>query len=337
MKIGVIDTDGNFGNDFFKGKNIEIIKFNNKIGKIQNWGFNYTHSEYVCSMIYKENPKAEILLVPVVGEFVKYPVESMISAIYLLIERNVKIINISIGCENINNKKMFEACKYAENKGVIIVASHANINCNKTFPAALKNVIGVLSKKYNSNKMYKYDSNYNNIIVNLETPYVSYVFLNQLFLMNGNSFLTAKFTGFISRYLDEGQININRIVQKLNLDIPIKYPEIRYKVDLIISDRKYSTEQIKYSKIYDNCKHIYSIFDYYTSESRYHSDRENMILIDYSDYQLFMEHKKMIEKLSYLSEYSQGIYKIILRYPYFSTYDLISLNEGNVCFKHYLI
>ena len=242
MRIGVIDTTGNFSNEFFKGKNLRIVNSNKKVGDLENWGFKYSHSEYVCSMIYKENPKAEILLIGVVGKFEKSPVDSIISAIYLLIKRNVKIINISLGQEVACDKKLFMACKYAEEKGVIIVASHANNNSKKAFPANFNNVIGVVSEKNSSDIMYQYDNECNNIIVNLEHPCVSYIFLNQTSLMYGNSFLTAKLTGFISRNLDDSKIDLKTIVQKLNLDIPITYPDIRYKVDFIISDRVLSME-----------------------------------------------------------------------------------------------
>lgn len=256
MRIGVIDTTGNFTDEFFKEKALKIVNSNKNIGELENWGFKYSHSEYVCSMIYKENPKAEILLICAVGKFEKYPVDSIVSSIYLLVRRNAKIINISLGQEVTYDKKLLTACKYAEEKGVIIVASHANKNSKKAFPASFNNVIGVLSEKNKSNSMYTYDSKYNNIIVNIEYPFVSYIFLNQISLMNGNSFLTAKITGFISRYLDGNKIDIKNIVQKLNLDIPIRYPDIRYKVDFIISDRVLSIEQIEYSKLYDNCRGI---------------------------------------------------------------------------------
>lgn len=337
MRIGVIDTTGNFTDEFFKEKALKIVNSNKNIGELENWGFKYSHSEYVCSMIYKENPKAEILLICAVGKFEKYPVDSIVSSIYLLVRRNAKIINISLGQEVTYDKKLLTACKYAEEKGVIIVASHANKNSKKAFPASFNNVIGVLSEKNKSNSMYTYDSKYNNIIVNIEYPFVSYIFLNQISLMNGNSFLTAKITGFISRYLDGNKIDIKNIVQKLNLDIPIRYPDIRYKVDFIISDRVLSIEQIEYSKLYDNCRGIYNIYDYYINIYKHNYQRKCVILIDYFDYKLFIRHRKLIEDLAKLNRYNCAIKEIILRYPYYSTYDLILLNREMVCFNHYLV
>ena len=89
--------------------------------------------------------------------------------------------------------------------------------------------------------------------------------------------------------------------------------------------------------MYDNCRGIYSIFDYYKKTNKFKFKKKNVILIDYSDYKLFISHRKLIEDLAKLNRYNYAIKEIILRYPYYPTYDLILLNRGSVCFKHYLI
>lgn len=97
MKIGVLDTDGLFTYEFFVDKKITVLRGTCNISEkdgIEKSRF--THGEIVCSQILKENPSADIFLIPIIKNE-KCSVLSLINGIQQLIDINVNIINLSIG------------------------------------------------------------------------------------------------------------------------------------------------------------------------------------------------------------------------------------------------
>lgn len=71
-----MDSNGSFDNPFFLDKKIVKIDYKWKDQAYSKGTFGFTHAEYVCSFILKENPEAEIVLVPIVRKNKR----SMISA-----------------------------------------------------------------------------------------------------------------------------------------------------------------------------------------------------------------------------------------------------------------
>ena len=62
----MLDSNGSFDNPFFQDKKIVKIDCKWKGQEYSKDAFGFTHAEYVCSFILKENPEAEIVLVPIV-------------------------------------------------------------------------------------------------------------------------------------------------------------------------------------------------------------------------------------------------------------------------------
>ena len=62
----MLDSNGSFDNPFFQDKKIVKIDCKWKGQEYSKDTFGFTHAEYVCSFILKENPEAEIVLVPIV-------------------------------------------------------------------------------------------------------------------------------------------------------------------------------------------------------------------------------------------------------------------------------
>lgn len=98
----MLDSNGSFDNPFFQDKKIVKIDCKWKGQEYSKDAFGFTHAEYVCSFILKENPEAEIVLVPIVRKNKKSTVLDMIEGIELLIEEQVDIgelvtYNILIG------------------------------------------------------------------------------------------------------------------------------------------------------------------------------------------------------------------------------------------------
>lgn len=94
----MLDSNGSFDNPFFQDKKIVKIDCKWKDQEYTKDAFGFTHAEYVCSFILKENPEAEIILVPIVRKNKKSTVLDMIEGIELLIEEQVdmyKLIDIA--------------------------------------------------------------------------------------------------------------------------------------------------------------------------------------------------------------------------------------------------
>lgn len=87
----MLDSNGSFDNPFFQDKKIVKIDCKWKDQEYTKDAFGFTHAEYVCSFILKENPEAEIILVPIVRKNKKSTVLDMIEGIELLIEEQVEV------------------------------------------------------------------------------------------------------------------------------------------------------------------------------------------------------------------------------------------------------
>lgn len=91
----MLDSNGAFDNPFFQDKKIVKIDCKWKDQEYTKDAFGFTHAEYVCSFILKENPEAEIILVPIVRKNKKSTVLDMIEGIELLIEEQVDIREVT--------------------------------------------------------------------------------------------------------------------------------------------------------------------------------------------------------------------------------------------------
>lgn len=129
MRIGVIDSDAIFQHPFFYGKKIEIKRMNPGYC-IKNKNFPFSHAEYVCACILLENPTSEILLYNIIGGNAGNEGELLYRSLEALIEKNVDIINISLGVEIPFSKELYDLCKKSP---VPIVAAHANNNQTASF------------------------------------------------------------------------------------------------------------------------------------------------------------------------------------------------------------
>lgn len=186
MRIGVIDSDAIFQHPFFYGKKIEIKRMNPGYC-IKNKNFPFSHAEYVCACILLENPTSEILLYNIIGGNAGNEGELLYRSLEALIEKNVDIINISLGVEIPFSKELYDLCKKSP---VPIVAAHANNN-QTAYPASYDNVIGI-RREFDGNVILKRSGN-QNLLLNNKT-YVSFKQLDQEHLMQGNSWYTAKLT-----------------------------------------------------------------------------------------------------------------------------------------------
>lgn len=69
--IGVLDTEGFLRDKFFSTFDIEKINLVEECEKIRENENTFSHAEYVCAAILKENPECRIILVSIVNKKMK--------------------------------------------------------------------------------------------------------------------------------------------------------------------------------------------------------------------------------------------------------------------------
>lgn len=223
MKIGVLDTDGDFKHRFFRDKKLDIRRKSIN-GEYRKYGIGFTHGEMVCSMILKENPQAEIILYPIISENMKCSVLELIRGIESLIESGVDIINLSVGDEYNYHPELESICKDAQRQGILIVAAHSNRNVYATYPADLSFVVGVKCIDKNSpEKIMLFDESHNEVI--FSSSYFSLYHLEIPRLIQGNSFACAKISGLLSCHKDSFREALKNFIKndfeiKVSIDGP---------------------------------------------------------------------------------------------------------------------
>ena len=195
----MLDSNGSFDNPFFQDKKIVKIDCKWKGQEYSKDTFGFTHAEYVCSFILKENPEAEIVLVPIVRKNKKSTVLDMIEGIELLIEEQVDIINMSMGDEYKYHKEIEEVCRAATEKGILIVAAYSNQKAEATYPASFPFVMGVRCLDMeNPVQVLQYDEKKNDVIFSCGLFFLYH--LGIPVLHPGNSLACAVVTGYLSNY-----------------------------------------------------------------------------------------------------------------------------------------
>lgn len=216
MRIGVLDTDGEFRTDYFIGKKLKIIRTDGIEKFERNPGF--SHAEYVCAHIFKENPKAEIILIPIIKSNMKCSVADLIRGIKTLMHLKVDMINISAGDEYRYHSELENVCREVYNKGIFIVAAHSNHSVKATYPASFPFVYGVRAEdEKESEKILWIDTKNRDIL--FSSSYYSVYHLGIPKMHCGNSFACARITGILSCVETGGQ----KFIEKFSESIFNKY------------------------------------------------------------------------------------------------------------------
>lgn len=197
-KIAVIDTGINLEYRDFNNKNIEIVD----IIKSKTYGDLNGHGTSCCGEIIKYNPKAELVILPVLNENCTCSLEQLYYALLYCNRRNdIGIINLSLSC-GIDDQEIIRIfhllVTQMYEKGKILIVSNNNIQHDKKniYPYNFKQVIGVTGlngvepfivfDKF-INKCCLSDNFY--FMPNIDGRYK---------IFYGNSSLTAKMTGLLS-------------------------------------------------------------------------------------------------------------------------------------------
>ncbi len=150
VKIAVLDSGVDYGNDIDLAGTVSLIPGEEEISPLFIDGSG--HGSSVAGLISAKddgkgitgiNPDAEIYSIRVLDDENKAPLSRVIEGIYMAIDKDVNIINMSFGVSTYS-RALEEAVKAATDAGILVVAAAGNTgNKGVQFPAAYDNVIAV--------------------------------------------------------------------------------------------------------------------------------------------------------------------------------------------------
>ena len=333
MRIGVLDSNGAFDHPFFRDKKITRIDCKWKQQEYRKDVLGFTHAEYVCSFILKENPEVEIVLAPIVKKNRKSSVLDMLEGIERLIEEQVDMINMSLGDEYRYYARLEELCKSAVEKGILIVAAYSNNKAEATYPASFPFVIGVrcLDTK-EPVQVFQYHKAENDFV--FAVRHFSLYHLGIPKFYQGNSFACAVVTGFLSNYKKEYRKGIKEFSESVfNLYYPWK--TLKQKNCYFLSNRV--EEPLEQRFIRDVTKTVVcESFERGIEKLAQKQKLEpcQVIFIDHNEYLQLCRYKKQIKE--YAANHLET--EIVLRYPLFHIFDRINmLKETNAILNQFSI
>lgn len=136
VKIGILDTGYSAEEGLPVPHLIGQAGFNNSNDE-------HGHGTHVFGITSSIAKNAQYYIVRVLGADMLGTISQVITGLYILIDKEVDVINISIGTTSFS-KPLHDAIKEANEKGIIVVAASGNSGrVEKFYPAAYPEVIGV--------------------------------------------------------------------------------------------------------------------------------------------------------------------------------------------------
>jgi hypothetical protein len=172
------------------------------------------HGTSIAAIIHRIVPEIELVAIKIATEFSRPCEELLCAAIAWCIKQNdIRIINISMGLERCSSEStLYNLCKQAFEKEIIICASSHNMPGQECYPAYFPTVYGVTSGHVKKKLEYGYIENSPiNIIAKGTTQRIAW--LNGKYkITSGNSYATAYFSGIVAKALIENQAETFDIV-----------------------------------------------------------------------------------------------------------------------------
>jgi subtilisin family serine protease len=141
-RIGIIDSGVHVGHPHIGNiaGGISIAARQYDVSYVDRLG----HGTAVAALIHHRAPQAELFVVKVFHQALVTDIETLLSAIDWCLDRDLDLINLSLGTTNENHRAAFEASVASvQAKGKVIISA-AEMESLPALPGSLPNVIGVL-------------------------------------------------------------------------------------------------------------------------------------------------------------------------------------------------
>lgn len=140
-------------------------------------------------------------------------IDLLLQALDYCINRNIKIINMSMGSVSMNDKvAMYPYIKEITKNKRILVAAHSNISNENAYPASFDGVIGVKNINNNCYKPFVFKLEGNKIQIGFNGKRkIRIGNVGYRYTLPSNSFAAASFTNFIIKNMGHGTFNVDDV------------------------------------------------------------------------------------------------------------------------------
>ncbi len=207
IKIGIVDSgwDSRLTDSRIK-EGIGLVDPDDELSlKVSdNYNDQNGHGTSCTDLVLRLAPDSCIYPIKVFGKQIETSVNILIEAIKWAIEKEIKILNFSLGTKlNEALEPLYKACEYARRKGIIIVSANTNAMDDYSYPAIFENSIGVAMG--GSDNIFEFDFLENEAIeCKAKGRFDDVLSLNyQRITSGGNSFAAPVITGLASLHIEK--------------------------------------------------------------------------------------------------------------------------------------
>lgn len=208
VKVVVIDSGIDINNMELKGKISHrlglIIDENGKIKKVENPKCRNIHGTIIASCINHMWNNIELIDINILNENLMTNGETLIEALKIAEEFHPHVVNLSLGTLKLKYCLRLKRVINKLVKNNTIIVSAVDNRGARTYPAAFKNVVGVKSQEVDIGKIcYKHGYFY-------ASPWLKkdIIYCEDYKKYCGNSIATAYVSGWISKEISEGNLDI---------------------------------------------------------------------------------------------------------------------------------
>lgn len=206
MVVAVIDSGVDKGDKILQQREIEDLYYENREFKTCYVGKMNPHGTEIIKVLLKEAPDIRILSIRTLQEDNRCMISAVIQAIAFCIEKEVDVINLSLGSCSSTSARLRElqsVCDQAIERGIVIFAADNNKTGKKSYPANFPKVIGVTAAE--GQEEYCKIS-YENRIVEFSENYVYVPDDTRCIIRRGNSYLCPFLAGMFCRFVDDNKV-----------------------------------------------------------------------------------------------------------------------------------
>ncbi|WP_099188434.1 S8 family serine peptidase [Tepidibacter mesophilus] len=210
IKIALLDSGVNIYHPNLKEHNIQNIIWEEHLNKyINDIEDSNGHGTSIAGIIYNHNKNIDLLSIKILNQDLKCNMEDLLRALDWLCEKDIDIINLSLGTTSDKIKEQFQdICKKLIKKNILIVSAYHNKEGTISYPAHFKEVYGIKKMEMPDKSKYIYESTETNTIY-AHGSRQNLCYKNSYYYNRGNSYAAAHFTGILSNILLEGKIQNN--------------------------------------------------------------------------------------------------------------------------------
>ncbi|WP_160196921.1 S8 family serine peptidase [Senegalia massiliensis] len=267
VKVAIIDSGINMTHKIFKNTRVKgcSLKLNSKEEIIisKNFDDNIGHGTATAGIIVRKAPNVELFIIKIFQEKLKCNHRILVKAIEVAINKDVDIINLSLGTtEEKNLKEIKRIINIAEENKINIISSESNTG-HVSYPASLKNTIrvggGDVRGKFNF--YYQRDSLGDRFICRGDRQKLCWTVPEYIFL-DGTSFAAPHMSACVSLLLDYG-IKTEDIKKTLIFLSNKNIKELKYTNSLMYRVlKKENIKWIKQATVFPFNKEMHSLLNF---------------------------------------------------------------------------